>query len=253
MMSIFSRLLGSDPVRYTEITQHTWKTLSEKDVLNSDLLVEYQLERFISCLKASGPEYFRDGFVIPDGWKESYHQPWIWREIAAKGCVSILDIGGSFGVHYFNFSKKFGLEEIVRWDVLELEQVCAHENSLRSLDMGKKLQFFSSFSKLQPQYDVIIASSVLQYVPSVETFLRDVLDLAAGVVLIERTPTSDTEIFFNQRVNYGSFSSCGPMRPVSPKLLIRWAAEYELVVLDSAPSHVDKGAGPISWLNMAFG
>ena len=109
-------------------------------------------------------------------------------QVAARdGELKVLDFGGSLGSLYWQHHKFFtGLK--VSWGVVEQPEFVAVG---KDLDQSS-IDFFSSVTKYLESVtpNVVLLSSVLQYLPNPEQTLRELLATTADTVIIDRTPIS---------------------------------------------------------------
>ena len=111
----------------------------------------------------------------------------MWVAARTKGNLNVLDFGGSLGSTYFQ-NRAF-LQQLpdIRWNIVEQPKYVA---------VGKKwfedehLKFYPRINDclMQTQPNVIILSSVLQYLEQPYIMLRELLSLHCDHVIIDRTP-----------------------------------------------------------------
>lgn len=117
----------------------------------------------------------------------------MWVAARNNGNLHVLDFGGSLGSSYFQNRKFLSSLKSVSWHVVEQ----AH-----FVDMGKlyiedeKLKFYSSIEEslktISP--NVILLSSVVQYLPSPHWLFGQINSVNADILLFDRTPfTIETE------------------------------------------------------------
>jgi len=109
-------------------------------------------------------------------------------EVAARdGELKVLDFGGSLGSLYWQHRKFFaGLK--VSWGVVEQPEFAAVGQELDQ----SSIDFFPSVTDYLKSEtpNVVLLSSVLQYLPNPEQTLRELLATPADTVILDRTPIS---------------------------------------------------------------
>lgn len=109
-------------------------------------------------------------------------------EVASRdGELKVLDFGGSLGSLYWQHRKFFtGIK--VSWGVVEQPQFVAVG---KDLDQSS-IDFFSSVTEYLESVtpNVVLLSSVLQYLPNPEQTLHELLATPADTVILDRTPIS---------------------------------------------------------------
>ena len=109
-------------------------------------------------------------------------------EVAARdGELKVLDVGGSLGSLYWQHREFFtGIK--VSWGVVEQPDFVAVG---KDLDQSS-IDFFSSVTEYLESVtpNVVLLSSVLQYLPNPEQTLHELLAIPANTVILDRTPIS---------------------------------------------------------------
>ncbi|WP_213999874.1 methyltransferase, TIGR04325 family [Arsukibacterium sp.] len=109
-------------------------------------------------------------------------------EVAARdGELKVLDFGGSLGSLYWQHRKFFSGFK-VSWGVVEQPEFVAVG---KGLDQST-IEFFCSVTEYLESVtpNVVLLSSVLQYLPNPEQTLRELLATPADTVILDRTPIS---------------------------------------------------------------
>jgi putative methyltransferase (TIGR04325 family) len=152
------------------------KSILEK-VLNSTLKV-----------KRGEAAYERDSVVFNE---PDYVWPvttaLMWAAAKSGGKLHVLDFGGSLGSTYFqNRAFLKDLSEL-RWSVIEQSH---YVEAGREFIEDEHIQFYESVSQLPMNYqpNIVVFSSVLQYLPNFEQVLQKVSLLKPGCMVIDRTP-----------------------------------------------------------------
>ena len=117
----------------------------------------------------------------------------MWAAARNGGKLNVLDFGGALGSHYFQ-NRQFlhDLSEI-RWNVVEQSHyVLAGQEHIQS----DHLRFYSSIDDClaESQPNVILLSSVLQYLQSPDEIISLLEGVGASALIIDRTPFSASAI-----------------------------------------------------------
>jgi putative methyltransferase (TIGR04325 family) len=135
--------------------------------------------------------YERDSVLFYD---QNYSYPCLaaimWISVKNKGKINIIDFGGSLGSAYFQNRVFFDSLQEINWCVIEQEKFV--ETGKQKI-ANNHLHFFSSIEECLKSFkiDLIIFSSVLQYLENPYSFLDEVLSMGFEYVLIDRTPFVD--------------------------------------------------------------
>jgi putative methyltransferase (TIGR04325 family) len=109
-------------------------------------------------------------------------------EVAAReGELKVLDFGGSLGSTYWQH-RKFLTGLKVSWGVVEQSEFVTAGKELNQ----SSIDFFPNVTDYLKSRtpNVVLLSSVLQYLPSPEQALRELLATPASTVILDRTPMS---------------------------------------------------------------
>lgn len=144
-----------------------------------------------SSLKVKNGEasYERDGVLF---YKPAYSLPVILTlmlSLTKSKVINVIDFGGSLGNVYFQTKRFLDVVDNVSWNVVEQKQF---------VDIGKaefednQLKFYYSISEclLQENPNVLLLSSVLQYLERPYEMLEEMLETSYDFILIDRTPYS---------------------------------------------------------------
>jgi putative methyltransferase (TIGR04325 family) len=125
----------------------------------------------------------------------------MWVAARHGGTLNVLDFGGSLGSTYYQNRQFLATLNKVRWNIVEQPhyvetgKACFENNSLR---------FYPNITACleENRPDIIILSSVLQYLESPYTILNQIMEVPADLILIDRTPfwSGKEDRVFIQRV-----------------------------------------------------
>lgn len=104
--------------------------------------------------------------------------------------IRVLDIGGSFGEHFFHIQKLMP-EHSYDWTVLETKGHCAIIPEFLASTRG--LRFISESPASDQHFDIALLSSVIQYVDDPYELLTKALQVSDSVI-VNRLPLSPYEI-----------------------------------------------------------
>lgn len=163
----------------------------------------------------------RDGEAL---WERDstcfYHEEYNWQLLAclmtaaasSEGSLHVLDFGGALGSVYMQHRKILSELQDCSWSVVEQPHVVAcgrDEFSTASLKFYETIE--KCFSN-QP-VNVVLFSSVLQYVEDPYELLKKVVKMKPNAIIIDRTPlASEGERITVQRVPSNIYSASYPCR-----------------------------------------
>ena len=130
----------------------------------------------------------RDGLAFKN---TQYNFPLMWaltRAAARYGRLYVLDFGGGLGSIYFQYWKLLhDCTKDLKWCVIEQS---AHVKAGETEFTTGELAFRESIEAAcnEEQYDVLILSGVLQYLPDPTGFLKSSLSKKFPSVILDRTP-----------------------------------------------------------------
>jgi putative methyltransferase (TIGR04325 family) len=104
-----------------------------------------------------------------------------------QGSLSVLDFGGSLGSSYFQNRKLLNQLNFVRWSVIEQENFV----SVGKIEVEDiELKFYNSVEECIgfEKPNVILLSSVLQYLEDPYHLLSELMTIDVDLILIDRTP-----------------------------------------------------------------
>lgn len=113
----------------------------------------------------------------------------LWAAARNQGRLNVLDFGGALGSTYFQHRRFLeGLVD-VRWNVVEQAHYVERGNALIA---EGPLRFYSDITACLAEQapNVVLLSSVLQYLPDPLGMLDELSRVGAAVMLIDRTPVT---------------------------------------------------------------
>lgn len=154
-----------------------------------------------------------------------------------EGNVSVLDIGGSFGTTYRQFKAFLRPSASVRWSIIEQPRVV--ESGQAEFADGE-LHFFRTIGEAADAEfpDVVLLSSVLQYVQNPYDLIREVCSIGASSIVVARTPCAlaERDILTVQVVPPSIYKASYPCWIFAEsKLLEAFSARYRLVASFQEP------------------
>jgi len=170
---------------------HTWgEAVRNSTGYDSEIILE-KTKAALSRVKNGEVAYERDSVLFND---VQYAWPLLaglmWVAAQTKGNLNVLDFGGSLGSTYFQNRAFLRILPYVRWNIVEQSKY---------VEMGKqwfedeRLKFYQHINDClaQTQPNVIVLSSVLQYLERPYDKLRELLELHCDHIIIDRTPFWD--------------------------------------------------------------
>ena len=148
-----------------------------------------QVKASIEAVLRGEAAFERDGVAFTD---PEYRWPLLAAllDVAARdGELNVVDFGGSLGSVYWQHRKFFtGIK--VTWGVIEQPGFVTAGKNLPQ----NTIDFYSSVSEYTSVINpnVILLSSVLQYLPDPEQVLNELKATTASTIIIDRTPISDS-------------------------------------------------------------
>lgn len=168
-----------------------------------------------------------------------------------NGRLSVLDFGGSLGSSYFQCRNFLSVLSSLNWNVVEQPHFvqCGRE----CIESGPLKFFFSideALSENKP--DVVLLSSVLQYLPEPYLILSELMQGKTNYLIIDRTPFSEAvnDAITVQHVPPSIYPASYPCRIFSKQAVIaQLSSQYEIV----AEFESNDGSAMANGLRFAFG
>ena len=139
--------------------------------------------------------------------------------------IEVCDYGGSFGSVYFQHKDIF-LKKFIEWNIIEQKKYVNYANDRININ---NLNFYSSLEDLflEKKIDLVIFSSVLQYLENPYQILKFILKNKISEVIIMRTPFfSNYEEIKIQKVPKYIYESSYPIRILNLAKLKRIFNEF---------------------------
>lgn len=151
---------------------------------NQDVFVQKQIKKYRRLVSETG-----DWTGPKDVFEEHEFQAAQLAALRAgwgQDSIKILDFGGALGVYYQAIKQAFPNNFPIRYDVVELPKIC---------EAGRHINAKVNFVQTIPRenYDLVIASGALQYVPDWQGLLADFG--AAEFLFLPRTPLTQGRNF----------------------------------------------------------
>jgi len=167
--------------------------------------------------------------------------------------LSVLDFGGSLGSSYFQNQKFLSRLSSVNWSVVEQS---AFANAGKENITSNQLHFYASINEcmLDGHPNVILLSSVLQYIDNYHAVLDQVTAIGAEFIIVDRTPflkTGDKEKVFIQKVPDAIYQASYPCRFFVENEFLQFFKSREYVLCDSFSS-LDNLDDRAAWRGFIF-
>jgi putative methyltransferase (TIGR04325 family) len=153
-----------------------------------------------------------------------------WAAARNGGRLNVLDFGGALGSSYFQGRAFWQALSDVRWNVVEQPH---YVKAGQAHIQDERLHFYSTIADClgDSKPDVVLASSVLQYVADPEKVIDDLKRLRPSTIVIDRTIInhSDVHRIYVQHVPATIYSASYPCRSLSEaSLMASMAPDYEM-------------------------
>jgi putative methyltransferase (TIGR04325 family) len=110
----------------------------------------------------------------------------MWAAASSRGKLNVLDFGGALGSSYFQNRQFLKTLTDVKWSVVEQSHyVDAGRNHIQD----EQLRFYKTIEECiaENQPNVILLSSVIQYLPKPDVVLKDLIRIDASVFILDKT------------------------------------------------------------------
>jgi putative methyltransferase (TIGR04325 family) len=198
----------------------TWtEAAAESTGYNAEHILSVVLEATLKVQR--GEAAFERDSVVFD--KIEYAWPvtagLMWAAARAGGTLNVLDFGGSLGSAYFQHFQLLKRVNHVRWNVIEQPHFT---NVGKQQIQDKSLFFYDTIAECVAvtQPNVILLSSVLQYLEGYAAILEALTNIGASVLIIDRTPFSSEEKIVVQHTPSSIYAASYPMRVFSKSVFM---------------------------------
>ena len=202
------------------------EALKNSNGYNESIILNKVKDAIIKVLEGKNI-WERDGSIFPDP-QPKLEIINIIKKISNKN-LSIIDFGGGLGTLYVNNKKLF--KSIKKYYIIEQDSFVETGNKI-SRKYNLPLKFLNSIKSIDFNPDLIIFSSVLQYIPNLEEVLIEANKLAPKIILIDRTCyTSNSHMrWHNQLVKcYYDKNISYPIRPLKLNYILKFLNNYQIV------------------------
>jgi putative methyltransferase (TIGR04325 family) len=161
----------------------------------------------------------------------------MWAAARNGGKLNVLDFGGALGSSYFQNRHMLETLPEVSWNVVEQPH---YVDAGREFIQDVRLRFYESIEEclVENKPNVILLSSVLQYLRFPETILKQLSFTNASTLIIDRTPFSNYEgdKILVQHVPDSIYNASYPMWVFSKvEFVKKVACEWSLVAQTLSP------------------
>lgn len=222
----------------------------DREILNKVLLATQQVLRGEATFE-------RDSVVFHN---IEVHWPMLtallWAASRSQGRLDVLDYGGSLGSSYFQHKGFLTHLQHLSWSVVEQEHFV---KAGRAHVAAAGLRFCATVDEClgQQQPNVLLLSSVLQYIEDPEKVLRQFCATDADILCVARTPvtTAGTNQLLVQHVPASICKSSYPVWALSESWLIGQLADHWRLVTGGTSdegSFRPRGASEFTFKDMIF-
>lgn len=161
----------------------------------------------------------------------------MWVAARNGGRLNVLDFGGALGSSYFQNRKFLEVLKEVRWNVIEQPH---YTEAGKSRFQDEQLRFYKTLDECLAENipNVILLSSVMQYLESPFEFFNDFKKMGTVCLIIDRTPFSlnGKDKLVIQQVPSSIYSASYPMWIFSlPKFKQRMEKDWTFIASNISP------------------
>lgn len=177
----------------------------------------------------------------------------MWVAALDEGRLNVLDFGGALGSSYFQNRKFLQYLPEVRWNVVEQEHyVLAGKQHIQD----EYLRFYRTIDACvaENKPNVVLLSSVLQYLPNPASVLNLLLEIQAETLILDRTSYANYGVMPSikiQTVPSKIYKASYPCRFMSEHELIAEIIKKNYILLETYPS-LDKLHSKATWKGHIF-
>ena len=188
MRSMVERLLGRNKYLSTfEDGFPNFKSASSAcPGYNADVINEKSFEAARAVVKGEAA-FERDGVLFTDPDPRTPVIEALRGAITAEGALRVLDIGGGLGSSYWQNAGALGVDRL-SWSVLERLDLVTMATQLPP----HPVTYLDDLdAALESEWDAVLLSSVLQYLPDPHSVLQQVDRSSCRTIIVDRTPIRD--------------------------------------------------------------
>jgi putative methyltransferase (TIGR04325 family) len=210
----------------------SWSEALEKSGGYDSEKINEKVRASASLVKNGLAAYERDSVLF---YKAEYSFPLLsglmWIAALNRGKLNVLDFGGSLGSTYFQ--NKFFLDPLTDLNWCIVEQPGFVETGNKNF-ADERLHFFASINECTESFDinVVLLSSVLQYLEKPFSLLEQVKSSGIKYILIDRTPFIEgADRITLQKVPPSIYKGSYPCWFFNRKKFIDWfSEEYDKIL-----------------------
>jgi putative methyltransferase (TIGR04325 family) len=177
----------------------------------------------------------------------------MWAAARSSAQLNVLDFGGALGSSYFQ-NRKFLLSlQDIRWNLVEQPH---YVDAGRKHIQDEQLRFYKSVEEclMENQPNVILLSSVLQYLPDPFVMLNKLGSAKADVLILDRTSFStygDNDMIRLQHVPESIYKATYPCHIFNGDKLCQYISDmgYDLI---EAYDSLDNFDPDVNWRGYIF-
>lgn len=162
----------------------------------------------------------------------------MWAAASSGGKLNVLDFGGALGSSYFQNYQLLEKLSDVKWSVVEQLH---YVDSGRSHIQSDQLRFYKTIEEclVENQPNVVLLSSVMQYLPYPDVMLKDLIGIGASVLILDKTIVNfgDRDKIYVQHVPPSIYSASYPCWSFSEPLLLEKIEKYYHLLFDFPSIH----------------
>ena len=210
----------------------TWAEAAAASGGYDDAAIVARVWRATGAVRDGRGAFERDGVVFAQAEPELGLVDALRRAATAcGGRLRVVDFGGALGTTYWRHRGEFSGMEGWRWDVVEQAKFVA---AGRAELGGGPLRFFASLEEAgaEGEHDLLLASTVVQYLESPETAVETWMARGAQFILLNNLPlhTRAPDRIAVQRVPPEIYAASYPVRFFNrERFLARFDGRYDVV------------------------
>lgn len=207
--------------KYLRGSFESWTEASNHSIgYDSNAILTKVLNATLNAIKVGG--YERDGVNFP---LKEYSWPIVCGvllgAIGRSGGTQVLDFGGALGGLYLQHRKIFGSIPNLRWSIVEQPHfIDAAKKNIHVHNLDFHYSIYDYLLNSKP--NIVIFSSVLQYLENLDEILDEVAKSGAEYLVIDRTPfqSQDNHTIKVQHVSKSIYNASYPIRIFSKQALL---------------------------------